>query len=214
MVCIGIAGPSGSGKTLLARELRRQLRGCGVLCFDSFYRDLSYLAPAERASVNFDTPGAIDWDLLLGQLARLLAGERVAVPRYDFSTHTRRAAPAALGPCEALVVEGLFALWDERLCALLDLGVFLDVPDSTCLDRRIARDTASRGRTEASVREQWRRQVAPMYRRHVLPTRPRADLVISGVRPPSDCVRAIRRQLFGRVAMGPAPGAPTINSGS
>ena len=214
MVCVGIAGASGSGKTLLARELRRQLLGCGVLCFDSFYRDLSFLGPSERAAVNFDTPEAIDWDLLLGQLAKLLAGRRVAVPRYDFSTHTRRANPAALGPCEALVVEGLFALWDERLCALFDLGVFLDVPDATCLDRRIARDTARRGRTEASVREQWQRQVAPMYRQHVLPTRHRADVVISGVRPPSDSVREIRRQLSGRVATGPGRRALTIDSES
>ena len=214
MVCIGIAGPSGSGKTLLARELRRQLRGCGVLCFDSFYRDLSLLAPDERAAVNFDTPEAIDWDLLLGQLARLLAGERAAVPRYDFSTHTRHASPAALGPCEALVVEGLFALWDKRLCALFDVGVFLDVADATCLDRRIARDTASRGRTESSVREQWRSQVAPMYRQHVLPTRHRADLVISGVRPLSDCVQKIRHQLSGRVKTDPGRRALTIDSGS
>ena len=214
MVCVGIAGPSGSGKTLLAQELRRQLLGCGVLCFDSFYRDLSFLAPDERASVNFDAPEAIDWDLLLGQLARLLAGERVAVPRYDFSSHTRQANPAALGPCEALVVEGLFALWDDRLCALFDLGVFLDVPDATCLDRRIARDTASRGRTESSVREQWRSQVAPMYRQHVLPTRHRADLVISGVRPPSDCVQEIRHQLFGCVETSSGRRPLTIDSGS
>ena len=214
MVCIGIAGPSGSGKTLLARQLRPHLRACGLLCFDSFYRDLSFLAPDERESVNFDTPEAIDWDLLSRQLARLLAGERVTVPRYDFTSHTRRAVPAALGPCEALVVEGLFALWDKRLCALFDLGVFLDVPDATCLARRIARDASSRGRSEASVREQWRRQVAPMYRRHVLPTRHRADLVIPGVRPPSDCVRAIRRQLSGSVASRPGGRAGTIDSAS
>lgn len=202
MVCIGIAGPSGSGKSLLAQELCRHLRGCGVLCFDSFYRDLSFLAPAERASVNFDSPRAIDWALLSEKITCLLAGERVMVPRYDFTTHARRATPEALGPCEALVIEGLFTLWDDQLCSLLDLAVFLDVPDRICLGRRVARDTASRGRTEASVREQWRRHVAPMYRQHVLPTRDRADLVIPGVPAPSDAVQAIQGQLSGHVAVG------------
>ncbi len=195
MVCIGIAGPSGAGKTLLAREIARTLPGCGVLCLDSFYRDLSLLPPRERDKVNFDAPAAIDWELLTGHVDRLLAGERVAVPRYEFSTHSRVAKPDPLGPCETLVLEGLFALWHPRVRSVLDLAVFLDAPEAVCLDRRIARDTARRGRSEDSVRDQWRRQVAPMYREHVLPNRDRADLVIRGVLPPSDTAQAIMRHV-------------------
>ena len=193
--CIGIAGPSGAGKTAVARELTRRLPGSAVLCVDSYYRDLSLLPPTRRADVNFDAPSAIDWDLLTAHFDRLRAGRCVAVPRYDFSTHTRLAPRERLGPYDSIVLEGLFSLETPRLRSCLDLAVFLDAPDEICLRRRIARDTAERGRSAESVREQWRRHVRPMYRLHVLPTRALADLVLQGDRPPVASARAILRRL-------------------
>lgn len=192
---IGITGPSGAGKTAVARELARRLPGSGILCTDSYYRDLSALAPPQRAAVNFDAPSAIDWDLLSGHFDRLRSGRSVAVPRYDFSTHTRLASLGRLGPCGTIVLEGLFSLASARIRSRLDLAVFLDASDGVCLARRIARDTAERGRTQESVREQWRCHVRPMYRLHVLPTKEQADLVLRGDRPPGESAQTILRQL-------------------
>jgi len=48
---IAVAGPSCAGKTALAKGLAQELRG-SILLLDSYYRDLSALAPAERARVN------------------------------------------------------------------------------------------------------------------------------------------------------------------
>ena len=210
---IGIAGASGAGKTEVARELARRLPDSGILCTDSYYRDLSALAPAERTAVNYDAPSAIAWNLLSAHFDRLRVGRSVAVPRYDFSTHTRLPSLDRLGPCSTLVLEGLFALESPRIRSRLDLAVFLDACDGVCLARRIARDTAERGRTQESVREQWRCHVRPMYRRHVLPTREQADLVLPGDRPPAESAQAILRHL----ASGPhgesgAPGA-SLDSG-
>ena len=195
MVCVGIAGPSGAGKTFLARHLAGALPECGVLAFDSYYRDLSHLPPADRDAWNFDSPDAIDWPLFRSHVRQLLAGGRVDVPRYRFSTHSREPATVPLGPCGALVIEGLFALWDELVRGRLSVGVFVDLAERQCLDRRISRDTATRGRTRESVRAQWRRHVAPMYREHVLPTLEMADIVVGGTSPPGESVAAILRRL-------------------
>ena len=180
MTVVGIGGPSGSGKTRVARQLASTLADTFVMGADSYYLDRSGLAPEELAAVNFDDPSALDWGLMALHLERLKGGERVGVPRYDFATHSRLATPEWVEPCETLVLEGLFALWEPRVRSLLDLAVFMDAPQELCLARRIARDTATRGRTEASVREQWCRDVAPMFFEHVLPTRREADLVLDG----------------------------------
>ena len=191
MVKVGIGGASGSGKTLLAREVARYLPGCQLLSLDSYYRDLADVSPDRRAAMNFDAPTALDWDLLAEHLRRLATGSLVQVPRYDFVLHARRGSTGTLRPGRDLVVEGLFALHEPRLRRFLDLAVFLDAPEEVCLARRIARDVTRRGRTEESVREQWRRYVSPMRRQSIEPTRDCADLVLDGTAPPSRNVAAI-----------------------
>ena len=195
MVLIGIAGRSGSGKTRVASELARHAPRAGVLATDSYYRDLSVLTPAERGAVNFDAPAALDWELLIEHLIRLNSGVSAPVPRYDFATHARIPGTVSLAPGGLLVLEGLFALIDQRVRALLDLSVFIDLDEEEGLRRRVKRDTSSRGRTEAFVRSQWERDVAPMYALHVLPTKSYADLVLDGAASPAGSARAILRAL-------------------
>ncbi len=191
MKAVGVAGPSGSGKSVLSTGLARHIPGCGVLCTDSYYRDLSDRTPEEREAVNYDAPDALDWQLLLTHFPKLRNGETVSVPRYEFSTHGRLAVTDLCGPWSVVVLEGIFALWHPEVRATLDLAVFVDTPEHECLRRRIVRDTTTRGRTEASVRERWSRDVAPMYRKHALPTRSRADLVVDGRRPTDEMVRCV-----------------------
>ena len=191
MYCIGIAGRSGSGKTRVSAELVRLWPQARVLATDAYYRDLSQLSVAERGAVNFDAPAALDWELLVADLTRLRSGASVRVPRYDFATHTRMPEPALLAPGEVLIVEGLFALFDRRIRKMLDLAVFIDAAEEECLRRRIERDIACRGRTEAFARAQWERHSAPMYERHVLPTRAYADLFLDGTAAPAGLARLV-----------------------
>ncbi len=188
---IGIAGASGAGKTTFAKALAAGLPDALLLSMDSYYRDLAHLPPAERAAVNFDHPDAVDWETLLEHMAARSAGRSVSVPRYDFATHTRRTEPQAVLPSASTILEGLFALWHPRLRGILDFAVFVDAPDGVCLQRRLARDTAERGRTPESVRLQWDRHVLPMFRRHTLPTRRHADFIVNGEIPPAGEVRRL-----------------------
>ena len=199
MQAVAIGGSSGSGKTRLAAEIAALVDGAGVLCTDAYYRDRSGVPCASRAHLNFDVPDALDWDLLDLHLRRLRAGRPVNIPLYDFATHTRAAAGRPFRPCRILLLEGLFALCEPRVREFVDLAVFVDAPEALCLSRRLARDTAMRGRSEASVRHQWHRDVVPMYRRHVLPARAGADLVIDGSRDPLRSARAVLRALRARM---------------
>jgi len=176
---IGIAGPSGSGKTALARRLAARLPA-PVLSLDDYYRDLSYLALGERERQNFDDPAMIDWPLLRENLRAFRQGREMAKPVYDFTTHTRSAKVERLPPGPMLIVEGLFALYDEEVRALSSTRVFVSLDDAVCFARRLARDMRERGRSRESVLRQYNETVRPMAERYVLPTRAFADVVVSG----------------------------------
>ena len=182
---IGIAGGSCSGKTLLAARLVERLpeNSAVVLTLDSYYRDLSHLEPAERARWNFDLPEALDRDLLVRQLRALAQGETIDRPEYDFTAHTRAQHTVRVEPRDFILVEGLFVLYWEDVRDLMDAKVFIEVADAVCLERRKARDVRERGRTEASVCEQYATTVRPMYERYCAPTAQFADIVLNGEDP-------------------------------
>ena len=175
---IALTGGSGSGKSWLARRLQRRLGPlAGVLSLDDFYRDLSSLSLRERHRINFDHPDAIEWSLFHDCLQRLQRGETVALPRYDFATHTRRARPRIWRPKPVVLLDGLWLLHRPELRRLYDLSVFCACPAELRLERRLARDQRERGRRRASVLRQFREQVAPMHDRFVEPQAGHAHLV-------------------------------------
>jgi uridine kinase len=191
---IAIAGASGSGKTYLSTYVAQHL-DAPVLSLDAYYLDLSHLSPAEREQWNFDDPASLDWVLLRSQLAALREGHGVDVPVYDFATHSRTEHVRRIEARGFLVLEGIFALYDAAVRAMLSLGVFIDFHDPGCLARRTARDVAERGRTPSSVREQYARTVRPMYLKYIVPTRQYAQVVVKGDSPPERSLEALYAHL-------------------
>lgn len=181
---IAIAGPSCSGKTTLARHLAQHLPGKSLLLsLDSYYRDLSHLPLHQRHHFNFDLPEAIDRQRLFGNLRDLARGRAVEKPIYLFPDHVRAPQGERAEPGDRVILEGLFALYWEDIRSLCHLCLFVEADDWLCLERRLARDTAERGRTRESILEQYTHQVRPMFEKHVLPTRALADLVLDGALP-------------------------------
>ena len=180
---IGVAGGSGSGKTALCRALAGALGPARVatLCHDAYYRDRSELPAAERAALNYDVPDALDTPLFLEHLRALRAGLPARPPRYCFSTHRRIGEDAVVEPRPVLLVEGILLLHDAEARRLLDVALFLDVPDGLRLARRIARDTSERGRTRRSVLSQFEATVRGAHAAYVAPTKAFADLVLSNI---------------------------------
>jgi uridine kinase len=176
---IGIAGPSGAGKSYLAGHLARRLRA-PVLALDHYYRDLSHLAPEIRAISNFDEPAALEHELLVEHVNLLRDGQRIEVPTYDFSIHTRSNQTWSLDPAPFILLEGLFALYWPELRELVSTAIYVEMEDSVCLQRRLERDVQERGRTPESVVSQYRSTVAPMAERFVRPSSHHADVIVSG----------------------------------
>lgn len=181
---VGIAGGSASGKSLLARAVVEALAPTAVthVLHDDYYRTI----PAELAhrpgDVNFDHPDALETDLLAEHVAAWRRGETVAMPRYDFATHTR-VAHVEVAPQAVLLVEGILLLTEPALRDALDLAVFVEAPTDVRRARRLARDVAERGREPAWILDRFARHVEPMHQEHVVPTAAHAHLIVDGTAP-------------------------------
>jgi len=124
LLAVGVAGPNGAGKSTFARELVRQLGGAAVVV-----RSRDYFLPDGAASYSAYDVASFDLRRLSADVARLKAGERVALPSYDWRGTTGHGGGGGGGEVRAatpqvLIVEGVFALADA-VRPLLDLEVFL-----------------------------------------------------------------------------------------
>jgi uridine kinase len=179
-VLIAIVGGSGSGKTWVTERLAAVLKpDVAEISLDGFYLDRSHLSAERRAGVNFDHPRAIDWAEFGRVLRRLASRQSANAPRYDFSTHCRLPKARRVSPKPIVLVEGLWLLNRPALRRLFAFSVFLECPARVRLQRRLARDLATRGRTASSVRRQFWNTVQPMHRLHVAPQARFADIKLS-----------------------------------
>ncbi len=180
MIVIGIAGGSGSGKSTVVNKIVEEFTDSpiSVLEVDSYYWDNSSLTDEERKQINFDHPSAIEIELLISDLNKLIAGEGIDTPIYDYITSSRSAKSVRVEPAEIIIVEGIFGLYYEELRALLDIKIFVDAENDDRLMRIIGRDTIERGRTLEDVLKHYDDTVKPMHLQFIGPTRYHADLII------------------------------------
>ena len=181
-IIICITGASGSGKTTFAKELISVLPKDKITLIsqDSYYKDLKHLTIQERSSQNFDHPNALDLDLLKKHLLTLKNGEEITQPIYDFNTHSRISSTKIIHPKEIIIVEGTLAVSKKMLHQLYDIIIYIDQDQNTCLERRIKRDIAERGRTEKCIIEQYNSTVKPMFEKFIYPCRQIAHEIIPG----------------------------------
>lgn len=176
---VAIVGGSGAGKSWLAKKLHAALVPDAVhLSLDDFYHDRSHLDPERRAKMNFDNPSAIDWLTVEKTLDDLRNGRETRLPRYNFKTHCRLPDENRLAPKPVVIMDGLWLLRRRSVRSAFGLKIFIECPTRTRRTRRLTRDLRSRGRTRASVLEQLRKTVEPMYARFVAPQQKWADVTL------------------------------------
>jgi len=174
-IVIGISGGSGSGKTWLATQVK-QLHPERVTLFglDNYYKDVRHVS---TLAFSHDNPAAIDFERAAADLWRLKRGESITIPKYDFDRH-RHIGTESFESRPVIVVEGLFIYADDALCDAIDHKVWVDAPEDVRYRRRLARDTAERGRNEAEVASRYARDVRPGYAQFIAPLRAACDVVL------------------------------------
>ena len=177
---IGLAGGTGCGKTTVAEAIVRAAGTANVTILpqDAYYRAQPDVPFEARAMTNYDEPTAFDNDLLVEHIDRLLRGQAVERPVYDFVRHDRATETVTTEPAPVLVVEGILVLFEPTLRERMTLKVFVDAPPDERFIRRLERDVRERGRQAQSVIAQYRRTVKPMHDLFVEPTKQHADLIV------------------------------------
>ncbi len=152
--------------------------GLALLHQDSYYLATPPSHIRVHGEPNFDHPDAFDWPLLREHLEALKAGKQVEVPIYDYKISRRTSQTEKVGPCKTVLVEGIFALWDNGIRSLFDARVYLNVEADIRFIRRLHRDVRERGRTLDGIIRQYYDTVRPMHHEFLEPTRQYADLIV------------------------------------
>ena len=113
-----LSGPSGSGKTTtsmkIAAELNRRGLGTHYVGMDDYFKTVDSTTPrTEDGELDLESPLCLDMELLNKHFTMLSKGERVYVPKYEFSRRMRIQEPSKsikLKPDEIVIFEGIHAL--------------------------------------------------------------------------------------------------------
>jgi uridine kinase len=180
MYIIGIAGGSGSGKTTFTKKVLDLVDNpkVGILHQDSYYMAKPPADLKINDAPNFDHPEAFDWELLRSHLEMIRDGKKVLSPVYDYTIARRTNKTHAIGPCKILIVEGIFALWDEEIRNLFDMKFYLHVEADIRFIRRLFRDLKDRGWKLDDIIRQYYDSVRPMHQLYLEPTKQYADIIV------------------------------------
>ena len=194
-----IAGPSSSGKTTFSKRLAVQLLANGIrpiaIELDSYFVDRERTPRDADGNYNFEVLEALDLALFNDHLLRLMAGEEVQLPKYNFITGKREpGATIQLGPDQILLIEGIHGLNprlvpsipSERIfriyiSALTQLNIDRFNRVSTTdnrLIRRIVRDARTRGYSAADTIGRWE-SVHRGERDFIFPYQENADVMFN-----------------------------------
>lgn len=196
-----LAGPSSSGKTTSANRLAVQLRVHGKhpvsVSLDDYYIDRSLIQPGPDGKLDLEHINTLDTDLIRDHLRRLVEGEEIELPEFNFKTGKREwnGRRIRLKEDGVVIVEGLHALnpvltpehvepgliFKLYVSALLPLN--LDnhnrIPTSYLrLLRRTVRDYETRGASVEHTLSMWD-SVQRGERRWIFPYQEEADVIFN-----------------------------------
>ena len=196
-----LAGPSSSGKTTSANRLATQLRVHGrkpiLMSLDDYYIDRDKIAPGPDGKLDLEHINTIDTDLFRSDMAKLLRGEEVELPSFNFKTGRREwhGHKLKLHENSVIIVEGLHglnpAMLPEDVAPNLIFRLYVSpllrlnldnhnrIPTSYLrLLRRTVRDYETRGSSVQHTLSMWD-SVRRGERRWIFPYQENADVIFN-----------------------------------
>ncbi len=195
-----VSGPSSSGKTTTTSRLQQRLKRQGLsftaLNVDNYFFNLKQHPKDEFGDYDFETPQALDLEMINDHLCRLCNGEEVLIPDYDFRTSSRtsKQTPKKLAASDILLIDSLHGLYpdmskdvpDERKFKLyLEPLLQMKGPDGNYirwsdlrLIRRMLRDSAHRSYDPQQTLEHWH-YVRASELRNIIPYSSFADCIVN-----------------------------------
>ncbi|MEN8171269.1 MAG: TGS domain-containing protein [Chloroflexota bacterium] len=194
-----IAGPSSSGKTTFSKRLAIQLLALGISPFplemDRYFVDRDQTPLDENGEYNFETIKAVDTKTLGDNVQKLILGEKVRVPHFDFKSGTSSPGDTIrLLPGQIIILEGIHGMNPELLPNIPDHQTFriyasaltqlnLDAHNrvsttDTRLIRRIVRDARERGYSAQDTIGRWE-SVRRGEKRYIFPHQGNADTIFN-----------------------------------
>ena len=195
-----ITGPSSSGKTTFCKRLSVQLLACGLrpvsFSTDDYFVNRVDTPKLPNGDYDFDNIEAVEYSLLEDHLLRLMQGERVEIPEYNFVTGKREwnGKKLKLGSDTVLIIEGIHALnplLTKKLPDTLKYKIYISALTSISLDdhnwipvrdnrllRRIIRDYNKGAFTAQQTIAQWK-NVMEAENQWIFPYQESADVMFN-----------------------------------
>lgn len=195
-----VAGPSSSGKTTFAQRLCVQLRVNGIIphaiSLDNYFIERDKTPLDEDGKHNFENIDVLDVELFNSDIKRLIEGETVELPHYNFITGKREYNGdfIKLGKNEIFVIEGIHGLNDVLTSSINNENKFrifvsainqLNIDDHNRISttdcriiRRIVRDNKFRGHDAAATIGTWDKVVAG-EEKNIFPYQENADVMFN-----------------------------------
>jgi len=199
-----VAGPSSSGKTTTTIKLSNLLIGMGLrlvpLTVDHYFYSLEEHPRDEFGDYDYETPQALDLELINAHLKALIAGEQVAVPYYDFRAGKRylNHTTMLIGPDDIILIDSLHGLYgpmmegidpDQRFAVYIEPLLQMKGPDGRYirwtdlrLMRRMQRDASHRAYDPQQTLEHWH-YVRSSELRNIIPYANATDAIINSALP-------------------------------
>jgi len=194
-----IAGPTSSGKTTFSKRLAIQLLTHGISPFaiemDNYFVERDDTPLDEDGNPNFEAFEALDSKFMEQDLKKLLAGEEVTLPRFNFRSGKREVGETVrIGKNQIMVIEGIHGLNPNLLADIADDKKFLiyascltqlnldyynriSTTDSRLI-RRIVRDARARGYPAMRTIQLWE-SVRRGEREYIFPYQENADAIFN-----------------------------------
>ena len=198
-----LSGPSSSGKTTTAKKLSMYLRTAGLnpvpISLDDYFLEREDTPLNENGKPDFESLRALDIKLFNKQIEKLLKGNKVTVPTFNFITGKKEYnRTVEMKENDIFIIEGLHALSDELLTEIpknkkykiyVSPLVYLNIDDDNRINltdirllRRMVRDNRVRGYSPSQTLESWN-EVRAGEEAYVFPYQDCADIVCNTFSP-------------------------------